>query len=144
VDVVRARRAATAVVTALALLLVAACSSQGDRVRDYLRDAYGDPTRAGDSETFRADVPVGTATERIVDRVDPAARQADGGNEYLRYDEDIVIVSPAAGGGSTIRVEDLDDGFRGGAFVFLGPGFRPGSPARGTGGSFGGGPGSGK
>ncbi|HEX8761486.1 MAG TPA: DUF2617 family protein, partial [Pseudonocardiaceae bacterium] len=47
------------------------------------------------------------------------------------YDDDIVIVSPALGG-STVRVEDLDDRYRGGFFAFLGAGFRPGAPGTGS------------
>ncbi len=70
--------------------------------------------------------------DRIVDEDEPAARKADGGNEYLRYNDDIVTVGPAAGGGSNISVEDLDGRYRGGHFVYLGPGFTPGSPAAGN------------
>ena len=124
-------------VLALAALLLAACSGSSD-VRRFLADTYQQERQDGDTVTYSSTEPVGTAVTRIVRRQEPAARQADGGAEYLRYDDDIVVVSPAAGG-STIRVEDLDDGYRGGAFVFLGPGFNPGSPAGGLGG--GGGPG---
>lgn len=121
----------------VAALLLAACSGSSD-VRRFLDDTYALERTDGDTRTYSSSDPVGTAVTRIVGRQQPAARQADGGAEYLRYDDDIVVVSPAAGG-STIRVEDLDDGYRGGAFVFLGPGFNPGSPA--GGGGFGGGPG---
>jgi hypothetical protein len=69
--------------------------------------------------------------------VPPAARQADGSAEYLRYDDDIVVVS-AAPGGSTVVAEDLDSRYRSGHYRHLGSGFDPGSPA----GSYsGGGPG---
>ncbi len=70
----------------------------------------------------------------------PEARQSDRGTEYLRYDDDIVTVGPAAGEPCVIHIEDLDAGYRGGAFIFLGPGFYPGAPSGGAGGS-GGGPG---
>ena len=125
--------------TALAgvLLLLAACSGSSD-IRRFLDQTYDRQSVQGDSATYSSRDPVGTTVSRIVARRQPAARQADGGSEYLRYDDDIVIVSAAAGG-STIRIEDLDDGYRGGAFIFLGPGFTPGSPAGGSGG--GGGPG---
>ena len=121
----------------LAAVLLAACSS-GNDVRRFLDDTYRLERTDGDTQTFSSGEPVGTTVTRIVRHEEPAARQADGGSEYLRYDDDIVVVS-AAPGGSTIRVEDLDDGYRGGAFIFLGPGFTPGSPAGGAGG--GGGPG---
>jgi len=121
----------------LAVLLLAACSGTSD-VRRFLADTYQPERSDGDTLTYSSDDPVGTTVTRIVEREQPAARQADGGSEYLRYDDDIVTVS-ASPGGSTIRIEDLDDGYRGGAFIFLGPGFNPGSPAGGLGG--GGGPG---
>lgn len=120
------------------LVLVAGCSSSSD-IRRFLDDSYQQVSSQGDSATYVSDDPVGTTVSRLVSRKPPAARQADGGSEYLRYDDDIVIVSAAPGGGSAIRIEDLDDGYRGGAFVFLGPGFTPGSPTGGFGG--GGGPG---
>ena len=125
-------------VAAVALLvLLAGCSGSSD-IRRFLDDTYPRVSTQGDSATYASGEPVGTTVARLVGRQQPAARQADGGAEYLRYDDDIVIVS-AAPGGSRIRVEDLDDGYRGGAFIFLGPGFTPGSPAGGSGG--GGGPG---
>jgi hypothetical protein len=122
-----------------AVVLLSGCGS-GTRVRDFLDDTYERTEILDDTSVYASPDPVGTTTSAIVDAVAPAERQADGGNEYLRYDDDIVIVSAAAGG-STVRVEDLDGRYRGGFFAFLGPGFRPGSPV-GTGGS--GGPGDGK
>nr|WP_239521364.1 DUF4247 domain-containing protein [Blastococcus saxobsidens] len=115
------------------------CGSGGD-VRGFLQDTYRLTDSDGDTSVYSSPDPVGTTTAAIVDAVPPAERQADGGNEYLRYSDDIVIVSAAASG-STVRVEDLDGRYRGGFFAFLGPGFRPGSPV-GSGG--GGGPGDGK
>lgn len=120
-------------------VLVAGCGS-GTRIRDFLDDTYQRTEIVGDAAVYASPDPVGTTTAAIADAVPPAERQADGDNEYLRYSDDIVIVSAAAGG-STVRVEDLDGRYRGGFFAFLGPGFRPGSPV-GTGGS--GGPGFGK
>jgi hypothetical protein len=123
----------------LTAVLLAGCGS-GTRVRDFLDATYERTQVTDDTSVYASPDPVGTTTAAITDAVPPAERQADGGNEYLRYDDDIVIVSAAAGG-STVRVEDLDGRYRGGFFAFLGPGFRPGSPA-GTG--SGGGPGDGK
>jgi hypothetical protein len=137
VDAVRARRWLGAL--AVALLVLTGCGSDS-RVRSFLDDTYGNATVSGDTRTYRSTDPVGTVTASIADAVRPAARAADGGNEYLRYDDDIVTVSPAASG-STIRVEDLDRRYRSGFFAFLGPGFRPGSPA---GGASDGGPGDAK
>lgn len=122
-----------------AVLLLTSCGT-GTRIRAFLDDTYERTEIVGDAAVYASPDPVGTTTAAITDAVPPAERQADGGNEYLRYDDDIVIVSAAANG-STVRVEDLDGRYRSGFFAFLGPGFRPGSPA-GTGGS--GGPGDAK
>ena len=121
-------RARSPVITLLAAALVIAGCGIGNDVRDVVADNYVLQSRSGDTATYFSKDPVGPTTSRIVDAVNPAARQADGGSEYLRYDDDIVSVS-AAPGGSTVLVEDLDGRYRSGFFGFLGPGFRPGSPA---------------
>ncbi|MGH3871117.1 MAG: DUF4247 domain-containing protein [Pseudonocardiaceae bacterium] len=118
-------------VIVLAIALVLTGCGAGNDVRDFVDGTYALQNRSGDTATYFSRDPVGTTTSRIVGAVRPAARQADGGLEYLRYDDDIVSVS-AAPGGSTVRVEDLDSRYRNGFFGFLGPGFRPGSPAAGS------------
>lgn len=134
---VTARRFVAVLMTAAVLL--AGCGS-GNDVRNFLDDTYSRQSSDGDTATYSSTDPVGTTTSAIAGAVNPVERQADGGNEYLRYSDDIVIVSPGPRG-STVRIEDLDGRYRSGAFVFLGPGFRPGSPAAGGGD---GGPGDGK
>ena len=134
----RAGRAAAALVTVA--VLASGCSGSDDDVRDHLGDTYERQSSQGDTATYTSDDPVGTTTAAIADAVRPAARQADGGSEYLRYDDDIVVVSAAAGGGSSILVEDLDGRYRSGYYAYLGSGFRPGSPSSGGDG----GPGDGK
>ncbi len=133
----RTRRTAALVVTVA--VLVAGCGGSDDDVRDHLEDTYERQSRQGDTSTYASDDPVGTTTAAIADAVQPTARQADGGAEYLRYDDDIVVVSATAGG-SSIRIEDLDGRYRSGYYAYLGSGFRPGSPAAGGDG----GPGDGK
>jgi hypothetical protein len=134
---VRPRRPLLAVVVA-AVLALGGCGF-GNDIDDYLDDNYQLQNRNGDNATYSATTPVGATTAAIVGAIPPAARQADGGSEYLRYDDDIVIVS-AAPSGSTIHLEDIDERYRSGFFVFLGPGFNPGSPA----GAVSGGPGDAK
>ncbi|HKR51222.1 MAG TPA: DUF4247 domain-containing protein [Pseudonocardiaceae bacterium] len=129
----RARSLAT---TLLATALVLAGCGTGNDIRGFVGNTYALQNRNGDTATYFSKDPVGLTTSRIASAVKPAARKADGGSEYLRYDDDIAIVS-AAPGGSTVRVEDLDSRYRSGFFGFLGPGFSPGSPA----GSGSGGPG---
>ncbi|MEE2032093.1 DUF4247 domain-containing protein [Rhodococcus sp. CC-R104] len=122
------KRAAVCVLGFL-VLFVAGC---GSSVGNYIDDTYEDRGRRGDIATYHSPDPVGTTVSDIVAAQPPAARSADGGREYLRYNDDIVIVSAAPEGGSTVTVEDIDGRFSGGAFIFLGPGFRPGSPASGN------------
>ncbi|MGW0026449.1 DUF4247 domain-containing protein [Rhodococcus sp. CX] len=110
-------------------LAVAGC---GAPVRDWLADTYELRDRNGDVATYYSPDPVGITVANIVDEMEPAARSADGGREYLRYDDDIVTVGAAPGGGSTITVEDLGGRYSSGGYAYLGPGFTPGSPAAGN------------
>ncbi len=130
-------RGRSLVTTLLAAALVLAGCGIGSNVRNVIKDTYALQSRSGDIATYGSRDPVGLTTSRIVGAVAPATRKSDGGSEYLRYNDDIVVVSPAPGG-STVRVEDLDGRYRNGFFAFLGPGFRPGSPAGGFGGGSGG------
>ncbi|CAM3228081.1 DUF4247 domain-containing protein [Prescottella defluvii] len=123
------RRGAAVAVLVAAALLTAGC---GGSVRDHLADKFESRGTQGDVTTYYSPDPVGTTVNRIIEDDEPAARKADGNNEYLRYNDDIVTVGPAAEGGSTVAVEDLDGRYRGGHFVYLGPGFTPGSPAAGN------------
>jgi len=68
----------------------------------------------------------------------PQARASSGDNEYLRYSDDIVVVGPDGTHPCSVRVEGLSAGYNHGSFIFLGPGFTPGSPSGGSGGSPGG------
>ena len=134
------RKRRTAALLAAVAVLTAGCGGSDEDVRNHLNDTYDRQSTQGDTSTYASDDPVGTTTAAIADAVRPSARQADGGSEYLRYDDDMVVVSAAASGGSSIRVEDLDGRYRSGYYAFLGSGFRPGSPAS----SGDGGPGDGK
>lgn len=118
------------------VMIAVACvlSSCGNAVKDFIADNYSKSSQVGDVAVYSSKDPVGTTVSRIVDAEEPAARSADGGNEYLRYDDDIVTVSAAAGG-STIKVEDINGTYRSGGYAYLGPGFNPGSPAGGGSGS---------
>ncbi|MDN5858493.1 MAG: DUF4247 domain-containing protein [Pseudonocardia sp.] len=124
-------RAGVAALLGVAVLL-AGCGSS-DEVRSFIADTYALQGTSGDSATYLSDAPVGTTTAAIVAAVPPAAHDAADQSEYLRYDDDIVVITAAAAGGSTVRVEDLDDRYSRGYYTFLGPGFRPGSPAAGSG-----------
>ncbi|MGH3588705.1 MAG: DUF4247 domain-containing protein [Pseudonocardia sp.] len=133
-------RPARALATVLAAGMLLTGCGFGSSIRNHLDDAYSQQNAVGDSATYLAATPVGATAAAIAAAVRPSARQADGGSEFLRYDDDIVTVS-AAPNGSTVHVEDLDDRYRSGYYRRLGPGFDPGSPA---GGAVDGGPGDGK
>ncbi len=97
-------------------------------VRRQLEASYGQGRTAGDTQTWETATPAPAVVQELVTRVRPIARATDGGIEHLRYDDDIVLVVPGAGGGSRITAEDLDGRFEEGAYAHLGPGFTPGSP----------------
>lgn len=67
--------------------------------------------------------------------IESPPRAADGDSQYLRYGDDIVIVGPDGDRPCSIRVEPLSAGYNHGSFIFLGPGFTPGSPCGGSGGT---------
>ena len=90
----------------------------------------GRATSAPDRPTQVADT--------LADYQEPEARAANGNNEYLRYSDNIVTVGPDGNYPCSIRVEPLSAGYSHGAFIFLGPGFFPGSPSGGAGGTPGG------
>ncbi len=98
--------------------------------REYSRDANGTRYACSGSPDDVADT--------LADYQEPAARASNGDNEYLRYSNNIVIVGPDGSRPCSIRVESLNAGYSHGAFVFLGPGFTPGSPSGGSGGRPGG------
>lgn len=112
---------------AVSLALLTGCGAGSD-VRSFIDDTFDEQSESGDSSTYLAAAPVPAATSQIAGAVPPAAQASDAGSEYLRYDDDIVVVSPASGG-SAVRVEDLDGAYRDGSYAYLGPGFTPGSPA---------------
>jgi hypothetical protein len=120
------RRALAALGVALALSGLAGCGA-GSSVHGYLDDTFTEQSESGDTTTYLATAPVPATAQQITAAVEPIARASDAGSEYLRYDDDIVVVS-GAGAASAVRVEDLEGPYRDGAYSYLGPGFTPGSP----------------
>jgi hypothetical protein len=98
--------------------------------REYSRDANGTRYACSGSPEDVAD--------ELADYQQPEARADNDKNQYLRYSNNIVTVGPDGNHPCSIRVENLSAGYSHGAFIFLGPGFTPGSPAGGAGGSPGG------
>jgi hypothetical protein len=121
------RRWGAAALAVLAAAAVAGCGA-GSEVRGYLDDTFTEQDSSGDTTTYLAAAAPGPTAAQITGAVPPLAEESDAGSEYLRYDDDVVVVSPA-GATSTVRVEDVDDAYCDGAYAYLGPGFTPGSPA---------------
>lgn len=118
--------------------LVFGISMQHKDIRSYIASHYQEYSRdAGGTRYLCTGSPTQVA-DRLTGYQSPAARANNAGTQYLRYDDAIVSVGADGTHPCSIRVEDLAAGYSHGAFIFLGPGFYPGSPSRGSGGSTGG------
>jgi hypothetical protein len=98
--------------------------------REYSRDANGTRYACSGSPEDVAD--------DLADYQQPEARADNDKSQYLRYSNNIVTIGPDGNHPCSIRVESLSAGYSHGSYIFLGPGFSPGSPAGGAGGSPGG------
>jgi hypothetical protein len=124
--------------TSSLLSLVFGITLQHKNIRSYIASHYHEYSRdAGGTRYLCTGSPVQTANA-LTGYQNPAARASNTGTEYLRYDDAIVSVGADGTHPCSIRVEDLAAGYSHGSFIFLGPGFYPGSPSRGSGGSTGG------
>jgi len=113
-------------------------SMQHKDIRSYIASHYHEYSRdAGGTRYLCTGSPTQVA-DTLTGYQSPAARANNAGTQYLRYDDAIVSVGADGTHPCSIRVEDLAAGYSHGAFIFLGPGFYPGSPSRGSGGSTGG------
>lgn len=118
--------------------LILGISLQHKDIRSYIASHYTEYSRdAGGTRYLCTGSPVQTANA-LIGYQNPAAQASNSGTEYLRYDDAIVSVGADGSHPCSIRVEDLGAGYSHGSFIFLGPGFYPGSPSHGTGGSPGG------
>ncbi|MBI2698816.1 MULTISPECIES: DUF4247 domain-containing protein [Mycobacterium] len=107
-------------------------------VGEYIAGHYQQYARDANAKRYLCTGTPHQVADTLAHYKTPSARAADGGNEYLRYSDYVVIVGPDGTRPCSIRVEDLGAGYRHGSYVFLGPGFTPGSPSGGSGGSPGG------
>jgi hypothetical protein len=122
--------AAASLILGLVLLQKDIGSYIGSHYHEYSRDASGTRYACTGSPKQVADA--------LANYEAPEARAANGDSKYLRYSSDMVIVGPDGTHPCSIRVEDLGARYSHGGFLFLGPGFTPGSPAGGGGGNPGG------
>jgi Domain of unknown function (DUF4247) len=118
--------------------LVGGISLQHKDIRSYIASHYHEYSRdAGGTRYLCTGSPTQVA-DTLTGYQSPAARANNSGTQYMRYNDAIVSVGPDGAHPCSIRVEDLAAGYSHGSFIFLGPGFYPGSPSSGSGGSTGG------
>ena len=107
-------------------------------VRSYVSSNYQQYAGTGDGARYACSGSPSSVASDLADAQDPDAQASDGKSTYLRYDDNIVTVGPDGTRPCSIRVEGLNGGYSHGTYVFLGPGFYPGSPASGSSGTPGG------
>ena len=120
------------------LSLVLGISLQHKDIRSYIASHYQEYSRDAGGTRYRCTGSPTQVADTLTKYQSPAASASNGGSQYLRYDDAIVSVGQDGTHPCSIRVEDLAAGYNHGGFIFLGPGFYPGSPSGGSGGSTGG------
>jgi hypothetical protein len=111
---------------------------QQKNIASYIAGHYHEYSRDVNGTRYQCTGSPEQVADTLADYETPEARSANGNSEYLRYSNNIVIVGPDGNYPCSIRVEPLSAGYSHGAFIFLGPGFSPGSPSGGAGGTPGG------
>jgi hypothetical protein len=107
-------------------------------VDSYISSSYRKYSSDSNAVKYECSGSPSDVADDIEDVQDSEARASNHGAEYLRYDDSIVVVGPDGSRPCTVRVEDMNAGYSHGSYLFLGPGFRPGSPSSSAGGSSGG------
>jgi hypothetical protein len=120
------------------LSLVFGISLQHKDIRSYIASHYQEYSHDAGGTRYLCTGSPSEVANALTGYQNPVAHAANGGTEYLRYDDAIVSVGVDGTHPCSIRVEDLAAGYSHGSFIYLGPGFYPGSPSRGSGGSTGG------
>ncbi|HME74924.1 MAG TPA: DUF4247 domain-containing protein [Mycobacterium sp.] len=118
--------------------LIFGISLQSKDIRSYIASHYREYSRDANGTRYLCDGSPAKVANTLAGYQSPAARASSAGTQYLRYNDAIVSVGPDGKHPCSVRVEDLAAGYSHGAFIFLGPGFYPGSPSSGAGGSSGG------
>jgi hypothetical protein len=107
-------------------------------IASYIAGHYHEYSRDANGTRYACTGSPAQVADALANYQEPEARAANGASQYLRYPNNIVIVGPDGNQPCSIRVEPLSAGYSHGSFIFLGPGFFPGSPSGGAGGSPGG------
>lgn len=136
---VRAKLVIAGVVALVGVIALVVALTRTGGVRSYLAENYQQVSRNGDSVVYRATGSPRTVYDDITSRHRPADTLVQPSGYYLRYSDDIVVVT-ANDGGSRIYLDDEDRGYSrwfpiiGGYWgTFRGPGegFRGGGPGSG-------------
>ncbi len=136
---VRAKLVIAGVVALVGVIALVVALTRTGGVRSYLAENYQQVSRNGDSVVYRATGSPRTVYDDITSRHRPADTLVQPSGYYLRYSDDIVVVT-ANDGGSRIYLDDEDRGYArwfpiiGGYWgTFRGPGegFRGGGPGSG-------------
>jgi Domain of unknown function (DUF4247) len=124
-------------VAAVASLILGMMLLQKD-IGSYIASHYKEYSRDANGTRYACTGSPEDVADDLADYQQPEARADNDKTQYLRYSNNIVTVGPDGNRPCSIRVESLSAGYSHGSFIFLGPGFSPGSPAGGAGGSAGG------
>ncbi|MCV7091987.1 DUF4247 domain-containing protein [Mycobacterium interjectum] len=127
-----------ALAVAAVVSLVFGIILQQKNIGSYIAGHYREYSRDVNATRYVCSGSAEQVADTLADYQAPEARAANGNSEYLRYSNNIVIVGPDGNYPCSIRVEPLSAGYSHGSFIFLGPGFFPGSPSGGAGGTPGG------
>lgn len=140
----RAQLTVAGVLAGLGLIvLVAVAFTRTGSVREYVAERYqrassSDPALAG-ALVYTSSQPASRVAEDIAGRWKPADRHTDPAGYFLRYRNDMVVVSPTASG-SRITVDDEARGYNRwypfiggywGTYTGSGDGIRGGGPGAG-------------
>jgi hypothetical protein len=118
--------------------LIFGISLQHKNIRSFVASHYREYSRDASGTRYLCEGSPAKVADTLAGYQSPAARASSAGTQYLRYDDAIVSVGPDGPHPCSVRVEDLAAGYSHGAFIFLGPGFYPGAPSSGAGGTSGG------
>lgn len=106
-----------AVCVVIAIIIAIAVSGDGNSPEKYLRKNFehviGEDPESDTGIVFKDDGSVTSVANQIAADTDADENRSDGSNQYLRYDDDwMVVVEPGTSSGSAITLYEYDRGYR--------------------------------